>query len=130
MKYLFIAALFFAACNSTDRFTKAEDAQDAGREFIRASLDGNYRKAYFYLYKDSTQTNKMLLDKWKDSYNRLSAEEKVSYKDANIWAIRIDDLNDSTVNYIYTNSYKPADTTTIKIVRIDNEWLVDLKDIH
>ena len=90
MKYFLITALIFTACNSNDGFTKAEDAQDAGREFIRASLDGNYRKAYFYLYKDSTDTNKMLLDKWKDSYNRLSAEEKVLYKDANIWAIRIE----------------------------------------
>jgi hypothetical protein len=34
-------------------YSKAEDAQDAGREFIRASLDGNYDKAKFYLLKDS-----------------------------------------------------------------------------
>ena len=42
-----------AACSDPHSFKKAEDAQDAGREFIRASLDGNYEKASFYLYEDS-----------------------------------------------------------------------------
>jgi len=130
MKYILLSIFIFTACRSNDGFSKAEDAQDAGREFIRASLDGDYRKALFYLYKDSTNTNVMLLDKWKASYNRLPSEEKMEFKDANIWAIRIEDVNDSTVNYIYTNSYRPSDTTTIKVVRVQGEWLVDLKDIH
>ncbi len=39
-------------------------------------------------------------------------------------------LNDSVVlNYKYNNSFHPTDTTTIRIVRINNEWLVDLKSV-
>ena len=42
--------LILCACNDDATFKKAEDAQDAGRQFIRASLDGNYDKAKFYLF--------------------------------------------------------------------------------
>ena len=125
---LLITAVF-VSCNNQG-YQKAEDAQDAGREFIRASLDGNYRKAQYYLYKDSTGSNVMIFDKWKKSYDKLDQEEKISFKEANIRAIRIEAVNDSTVNYVFTNSYKSKDTTTIKVIRVNNEWLVDLKDIH
>jgi hypothetical protein len=35
--------------------------------------------------------------------------------------------NDSVSTFKYFNSYK-KDTTTVKILRIKNEWLVDLKE--
>jgi Domain of unknown function (DUF4878) len=118
--------VLLAACGDPHSFKKAEDAQDAGREFIRASLDGNYEKASFYLYADST--NQMMLAKWKKDYDRLDRDEQRKYKDADILPINIQALNDSVTSYTYTNTYK-KDTTTVKIVRINGEWLVDLKEI-
>ncbi|MEJ0083924.1 MAG: hypothetical protein WDM78_23945 [Puia sp.] len=53
---------FIMACNAGKTFTPAEDAQDAGRQFIRASLDGDYEKARFYLLNDSV--NLLLISKW------------------------------------------------------------------
>jgi len=120
-----IMILLLAACNNKS-LKKAEDAQDAGREFIRASLDGNYEKASFYLYADST--NKMMFTKWKKDYDRMSPGEQQKYKDADILPIDIHPINDSVTSYTYANSYK-KDTTTIRIVRINGEWLVDLKEI-
>ncbi len=117
------------ACNNTEGYKKAEDAQDAARQFIRASLDGDYNKAEFYLYKDTSGVNKMLLDKWKTDYDKWRQEDKVGHKTSNIIVITTEQVNDSTLNYVYSNSYK-NDTTTIKIIRKNNEWLVDLKDIH
>lgn len=133
MKILFILCFFVAcsvSCKDDVSYKKAEDAQDAGREFIRASLDGNYEKARFYLFNDTTNTNVMLLDKWKKDYNQRSVEDKVNYKDASIIAIKVEPVNDSTVSFVYTNTFEPKDTTTIKIVKVSGEWLVDLKDIH
>lgn len=133
MKYLFCVTLViavFASCKNNSGYTKAEDAQDAGREFIRACLDGNYDKALIYLLKDSTDTNIMLLNLWKKDYSRLKEEDKVSFKEASIIALQIQQVNDSTVHYVYTNSYENKDTTTIKIIKMNGEWLVDLKDIH
>lgn len=125
-KLMLPALLLLAACGNSHSFKKAEDAQDAGREFIRASLDGNYEKASFYLFADST--NQLLLNKWRKDYDQLDHEEQKKYRDADIMPINIQTVNDSTTSYTYTNTYK-KDTTTIKVVRIKGEWLVDLKEI-
>ena len=118
--------LLLAACGNSHSYKKAEDAQDAGREFIRASLDGDYDKASSYLYADST--NQMLLDKWKKDYDKLDHEEQKKYRDADIRVLDLQAVNDSVTSYTYANTYK-QDTTTIKIVRIKGDWLVDLKEI-
>ena len=115
-----------AACNNVHSFKKAEDPQDAGREFIRAALDGDYDRARFYLYVDST--NQTLLDMWKKRYDRMPHEERQKYQDADILPINIRTVNDSVTSYTYANSYK-RDTTTIRVVRINGDWLVDLKEI-
>ncbi|HUR11648.1 MAG TPA: hypothetical protein VM012_09790 [Flavitalea sp.] len=130
MKQLVLAIVFACvfSCSPSTNYTKAEDAQDAGREFIRASLDGDVKKARFYLLKDSA--NLYLLEKWKtDLYDKLVSEDRVAYREASILPVRITTENDSTVRYIFSNSFK-KDTTAIKIVKVHDEWLVDLKDIH
>ena len=128
MKRIFIPSviILLLGCNNETTYKKAEDAQDAGREFIRASLDGNYEKARFYMLTDST--NQLLLDKWKKDYERLNESVKHEYKNADILPISIRSQNDSVTIYTYANTYK-KDTTTINIVRIKNEWLVDFKEI-
>ena len=131
MKWIWILAgtLFIFSCENKKGFTKAEDAEDAGREFIRASLDGDYDRAMFYLYKDSADFNLRLLDKWRGHYNSLSKEEKHSYKSASIRPIEIVPSDSSTYSYTYYNSYK-KDTTTIRILKVNNDWMVDLRDLH
>ena len=124
---IFLTVLLFA-CGSDDGYKPATDAQDAGREFIRASLDGDMKKASFYLLRDSA--NDYIFNKWRESYNKLNANEKKEYREAQIRPIRIEKENDSVVNYIYTNSYKQADTTSIRILKLNNEWLVDMKSIQ
>src|ERR1700733_10916146 len=125
-KFILPAFLLLAACGNIHSFKKAEDAQDAGREFIRAALDGDYERANFYLY--SNTTNAMLLSKWKKDYDAMDHEEQKKYRDADILPISIQPVNDSVTSYTYANSFK-KDTTTIRIVRIKGEWLVDLKEI-
>ncbi len=129
MKKILLAILIITvaivACNNETSFKKAEDAQDAAREFIRASLDGNYDKARFYLYPDST--NNFLIERWKKNYDDLSGDEKEKYKSSEIVVLNIHPDNDSVTSYQYYNSYK-KDTTRIKILRIKGEWLVDLKE--
>jgi hypothetical protein len=126
IKFIIPSLLLLVACGNPHSFKKADDAQDAGREFIRASLDGNYEKANFYLFADST--NQMLLSKWRKDYDQLDHEDQKKYRDADILPINIQTVNDSVTIYTYANTYK-KDTTTIKVVRIKGEWLVDLKEI-
>ncbi|MBO9203146.1 MULTISPECIES: DUF4878 domain-containing protein [Niastella] len=116
------------SCNSGgEGYKKAENAQDAGTEFIRASLDGDYDKAAFYLLKDST--NNLLFEKQQANYKQLSSKEKDQYKAATIRPVAISNDNDSTVEYKYYHTSNPADTTTLRIIRQQDTWLVDLKSV-
>ncbi len=128
MKKIIITSALFCllGCNSERTFKKAEDAQDAGREFIRASLDGDYEKAQFYLLQDSV--NNLLMSKWEKGFDQFDAATRQQYKEASILPINIKALNDSVTTYTFSNSYR-KDTTTIRIVRVNGEWLVDLKEI-
>lgn len=122
-----IATIVLVSCDS--RMKKAENAVDAGREFVRASLNGDIDRAKFYLYKDSS--NVFLFDKWKTNvYQKLSAEEKREYREASINMIELTNVDDSTMHFVYSNSYKPKDTTSITVLKIGGEWLVDLKTVH
>ena len=125
-KWIAPIALLLAACGE-GAYKPAEDAQDAGRQFIRASLDGDYKKAEFYLYRDST--NLMLLDDQKSDYAGLTRAEKNAYEDASIIPISIKNEDSTTVYYRYYPSSNPKDTTVLRILKKNNEWLVDLKSI-
>jgi hypothetical protein len=114
------------ACHAGKTFDKAEDAQDAGRQFIRASLDGDYEKARFYLLDDSV--NLLLIGKWQQGFDQMDKDTRQQYRDANILPIRIQTINDSVTTYTFSNTFR-KDTTTVRIVRIHGEWLVDLKEI-
>lgn len=125
MKYLLL--IFFYSCTAGGGYEKAENAQDAGREFIRATLDGDHQKARFYLLQDTT--NLLLIEKQQQNYNHLNMEEKRQHRESNIRPLTIKKVNDSTTTYRYYNTYNPKDTTTITIIRSKGDWLVDLKSI-
>jgi hypothetical protein len=118
--------IFILACHAGKTFSKAEDAQDAGRQFIRASLDGDYEKARFYLLNDSI--NLLLISKWQQGFDQMDRETRQQYREASILPINIRALNDSVTSYTFSNSFR-KDTTTVHIVRLNGEWLVDLKEI-
>ena len=125
--FLFCFILFSAtSCGAGKTFDKAEDAQDAGRQFIRASLDGDYEKARFYLLADSV--NLLLIGKWQQGFDQMDRDTRQQYREASILPISIRAINDSVTSYTFSNSFR-RDTTTVHIVRRNGEWLVDLKEI-
>jgi hypothetical protein len=122
-----LLATALVACQEPSAEAKAESAQDAGTEFIRASLDGNYGKAEQYLLKDTT--NLMLFEKQKANYKQLDKETQARYKSASIRPVSITNVDDSTTLYRYYHTGNQADTTVLRVVRRNNEWLVDLKSV-
>lgn len=127
MRFAYLLLIFIVGCTAGGGYEKAENAQDAGREFIRASLDGDYQKARFYLLQDTT--NLLLIERWQEDYQSLSSEDKKLHRESNIHPLNIKKLDDSTTSYRYVNSYNPKDTTTIMVVKRNGDWLVDLKSI-
>lgn len=128
LKILFFSCLItcMAACHAGKTFNKAEDAQDAGRQFIRASLDGDYEKARFYLLNDST--NLLLISKWEQGFEKMDRDTRQQYREASILPLSIRAINDTLTTYTFSNSFR-KDTTTVHIVRVNGEWMVDLKEI-
>ncbi|MBC7851102.1 MAG: hypothetical protein H7Y31_15275 [Chitinophagaceae bacterium] len=130
MKLLYLMALsllvLVISCNSTN-FTKASSATEAGREFVDAILDGNHDKAFFYLLKDST--NELLFEQQKSNYHQLSNSDKKNYEESSIVVIDIKPESDSVNIFRYYHSANPKDTTPLRVVKKQEEWLVDLKSV-
>lgn len=122
-----IIIVLIVSCTDEIKYTAAEDAQDAGRQFIDASLDGDYAKARFYLLKDSI--NLLLIKQQQINYEQLSAEKKRMNREATIRPLEIRSENDSVTLYKYYHTANTKDTTTIRIKKENGTWLVDLKSI-
>jgi hypothetical protein len=58
----------------------------------------------------------------------MDRETRQQYREASILPISIRTINDSLTTYSYSNTFR-KDTTTVHIVRVNGEWLVDLKEI-
>lgn len=128
-KYLSVILLLaLAACgNRQTTIVPAENATDAGREFVRAALDGDYVKAEAYLYKDSM--NLTLFEQQQSNYRSLSPEQRRSYQESSIRPVAITPKNDSLTLFSYYHSANPKDTTNLRIMKVNGKWLVDLKSV-
>lgn len=114
--------LLLSACSEPEGFKKPEDGLDAGREFIRAVLDGDYRKAGIYVLKEEEDIR--LFDRYKSYMKTRPEKERLGLKSSNILIHKVEPMNDSVTLINYSNSYsrKPTD---LRIIRKNDEWWVD-----
>jgi hypothetical protein len=115
------------ACNSDDRqstSTTSDNAVDAARNFIQAALVGDFERAEKFMVNDSL--NREDLNAIQRLNERLSKEEKEKYQEASIRIHQDRKLNDSTRIIYYSNSFKNKQDS-LKVIKTNNEWLVDLK---
>ena len=128
MKIALLLPIVFllAACGGTEEKdeTASEIDVDAARNFIRAALDGKWDKAKSYMLVDST--NAALLQTAEEVYQQQGLQEKRGYREANITFYETRQLSDSIAMVEYANTYK-KERDTLKIVKINGQWLVDLK---
>lgn len=125
----YVVLLSFATCKSNDKaVAKSENKVDAARNFIRAALDGKFSEAATFMLQDSVNLN--WLDVAERSYQRADQTVKDGYRAASIrFPGDMVNLNDSTSIIIFSNSFK-NDPDTLRLVRINNNWLVDLKYLY
>lgn len=119
----FMILLFYASCSDGNTINRS-DAVEAGREFIDASLKGNYDVAKKYILTDSVN---MEYFTGLENFNRkLSPQEKDGYKNANIIIDSIQNISDSVTVINYSNTFKKS-PSKIKLIKINKEWFVDFK---
>lgn len=118
---LFITAAVFA-CNEPEGFKSPEDPLDAGREFVRAVLDGNYEKANLYLLND--QEDIELFGRYQAYMKKQPKKEKLQLKSASIIINKVENQNDTVSIISFSNSYsmKPMD---LKVVKSEKSWKID-----
>jgi hypothetical protein len=118
-----------AACNNNDKTGsgKSENDVDAARNFIRSALDGKFSEARQYMLQDTA--NLQFLDVAERNYERAPLETTNSYKGSSINIHQVSAVNDSTTVVVYSNSFK-KDHDTLKVLRVNNQWLVDLKYLY
>lgn len=120
--FLFLL-LFLAACNNKKQ-NEADDDVNTASNFIRAALDGKFKEAQSYMLSDSI--NKNYLDIAESNYQKADLDTKTNYRNSSINIHKITPVNDSTTIIIYSNSFK-NDHDTLKLLKEQGKWLVDLK---
>ncbi len=118
--FILISCLLFSCGNS---YPKAENAFDAGREFIDGCLKGDFEKARFYLLKN--ETNNQQLDKLINNYRNKSNEQKKGYHEASINVLEENTISDSVHIISYKNSFDTI-PHKLKVVQTGDGWQVDL----
>lgn len=123
-KILFALAVLLIACNGKQEdYRKAEDALDAGREFINSRLQGDFMKAAFYMLPD--EKNKALLNEMERSYREKDKEGRQQWRTASINIREVKEQSDTVTLIYFQNSFdKRADT--IRVIKQNDNWLVDL----
>jgi len=126
MKFITAIAfsIIFCCCSNEKNYPKAENALDAGREFIDGCLKGDFERAAFYMTGETR--NKELLQAQQKNYNEKSKNEKQEYYNASIIINEDAVLNDSTHIINYRNSFDKT-ARKVKVVLQNNQWLVDFK---
>lgn len=131
MKQMLFAVLatlaLMAGCTNADKApaTVAEDDIDAAREFVRASLDGNFDRARQFMVQDSAGIQ--LMDNVERRYKEHSSpEEKQQYRNAEIKIFQVQHLDSTTSSIAYFNTYTNK-KDTLRVVRNGSKWLVDFK---
>lgn len=121
--------ILFIACKNDDKKKQptSESNIDAARNFIRAALDGKFKEARVFMLDDSVNTNYM--DVAERSFQRADQSIKDGYRSSSIRIQKKIEINDSTTIVIYSNSFK-NDHDTLKILKVNNQWLVDLKYLY
>jgi len=120
---LLLCIPIFFSCNN-NKYVKPATSLDVGRDFIQASLHGDFKTAELLILQDAD--NIQLFEAYKLYYKKLPAEKKESYQSASYEINKYLDINDSVTIINYSNDYmkKPMD---IKLIKHNKEWWIDFK---
>ena len=119
-----LLAVVLLACNNKTKKTPVTDVEVA-TTFVRNLLDNNFTEAEQYLLKD--ETNNQIFERFKKQYSEKDKAILEKYKEADIIVNETSYVTDSVYIFNYSNSYSRTDKTILKLLRLDNKWLVDLK---
>jgi hypothetical protein len=127
MKLTFLLSLIFclaiSSCNNEKKSTNTDI--EVARVFIKDILESNFKDAETFVLKE--ETNQQFFELFKKEFESKSKSELESFKNADIIINEISPINDSVSIINYSNSFKKDKSNKLKMVRINGQWMVDLK---
>ena len=118
-----ICCLAISSCN-TEKKSPNTDIEVA-REFIKNILESNFKDAETFVLNE--ETNQQFFELFKKEFESKSKSELESFKNADIIINEISPISDSVSIINYSNSFKKDKTNKLKMVRMNGQWMVDLK---
>jgi hypothetical protein len=118
-----ICCLAISSCNTEKKLPNTDI--EVARGFIKNILESNFKDAETFVLKE--ETNRQFFDLFKKEFESKSKAELESFKNADIIINEISPINDSVSIINYSNSFKKDKTNKLKMVKINGQWMVDLK---
>jgi ADP-ribosylglycohydrolase len=112
------------SCNTTHQYPPAADALDAAREFIDASIKGDFEKANAYMLQD--EKNKQLLKEEEEKYRAKTNAQQKQLSESSLQNISIEEVSATETIVKFKNSIDKTGRK-VKVISVNNRWLVDFK---
>jgi hypothetical protein len=120
---LFLSILLIACNGNPKNYLKAENALDAGREFIDACLQGDFSRASYLMVQNEKNIGK--LKEIQGYYRQKDKEGRQQYRLASITINEVEELNADSTLIRYSNTFDKTPEVLLVLKQPDG-WLVDL----
>ena len=121
--FIVLNVLLLCSCDSGKNIPNTDIG--VAQAFIKDILENNFKEAETLILKEDT--NNQYFNLFKKEYESKNSAELENYKNASIIVNEMSPVNDSVSIINYSNSYKKDKSNKLKMVRVNGQWLVDLK---
>lgn len=121
--YILSSLLLLLSCNNSKK--EALSDMDVAREFIKDCNENNFAAAKQFLLPDAA--NQDFLQVAEKSFSNKTEQELAAYKNADLIIHEFKPLGDTVSILTYSNSHKKDVRQKLKLVKVNEQWLVDLK---
>lgn len=122
MKY-WVCFLFLLGCqSSTNEQTGADNALDAGRNYLQSCLQGDFETAVRYCGQDSLLLRQLKDEE--DDFRALDREGRQLHRTASIQVYGLEETGKEKARLIYSFSFEPDKKDTLYLQQKSQRWFV------
>ncbi len=122
--FIIYCIFFFASCSSKKDLPNTDI--EVAKTFVKYVLENDFKEASTLVAKDAAN-DVFLKQLEKSQQEKWTKEEAVQYKNADVIIFEVSNVNDTISIINYANSYKVKEKSKVKVVKINGQWMVDLK---
>ncbi len=116
--------LLFAGCDSKKELPNTDI--EVAKTFVKYVLENDFKEAATLVTNDAAN-NSYLKQLEKCQQEKWSKEEAEQYKNADVIIFEVSNVNDTISIINYANSYRVQEKSKVKVVKMNGQWMVDLK---